>query len=93
MCFSSSTPLGENTQGHHQQAEAGGEVPVRPGGHREVPWSAVERVRVDVRHRLGLRSELLEIDTGETLHLFGASELGADCADVAERLAALRTGR
>jgi hypothetical protein len=62
-------------------------------GHREVPWSAVERVRVDVRHRLGLRSELLEIDTGETLHLFGASELGADCADVAERLAALRTGR
>jgi hypothetical protein len=62
-------------------------------GHLDVPWSAVERVRVDVRQRLGLRSELLEIDTGERLHLFGASELGAECADVAEQLAALRTGR
>ncbi len=62
-------------------------------GHRELPWSAVERVRVDVRKRLGLRTELLEIDTGETLHLFSASELGADCTAVAERLSSLRTGR
>jgi hypothetical protein len=62
-------------------------------GRLDVPWADVERVRVDVRQRLGLRSELLEIDTGERLHLFGASELGAECAVVAEQLAALRTGR
>ncbi|WP_163512712.1 PH domain-containing protein [Fodinicola acaciae] len=62
-------------------------------GHLDVPWSRVERIRVDERRRLGLRTETLEIDTGERLHLFSAGELGADCADVADQLTSLRTGR
>src|SRR5512132_3065719 len=34
-------------------------------GRRRIPWDEVERIRVDVRSRLGLRAELLEIDTGD----------------------------
>lgn len=59
---------------------------------RRIPWAAVERVRIDARDRLGRRDEVLEIDTGEGLYLFGARELGADLEDVAARLTALRTG-
>lgn len=59
-------------------------------GTRHVPWERVERVRVDTRPRLGLRTETLEIDTGDALHLFSAYDLGAPPADVAERLDALR---
>jgi hypothetical protein len=55
-------------------------------GHHRLPWSAVERVTVDRRARLGLTSEVLEIDAGESLHLFGRLDLGADPADVAEAL-------
>lgn len=62
-------------------------------GHADVPWSEIERIRVDVRRRLGLRSETLEIDTGERLHLFSAAELGAEVTDVADQLTTLRTGR
>jgi hypothetical protein len=54
-------------------------------------WSQIERVRVDDRQRFGLRSELLEIDTGEALYLFSTYDLDAPCADVAETLEALRT--
>lgn len=61
-------------------------------GRRRVPWAAVERVRVDRRQRLGLTSALLEIDTGDTVHLFGAQDLGAEPDEVAAALAALRTG-
>src|SRR5689334_16825486 len=35
-------------------------------GHRHLTWAQVERVRVDERRRLGTRSQLLEIDAGET---------------------------
>jgi hypothetical protein len=59
---------------------------------RRIPWADVERVRIDARQRLGRRDEVLEIDTGEGLYLFGARELGADLEDVAARLTALRTG-
>ncbi|MEV5763451.1 PH domain-containing protein [Micromonospora sp. NPDC052213] len=55
-------------------------------GRRRLPWSAVERVTVDRRARLGLTSEVLEIDAGESLHLFGRLDLGAEPADVAEAL-------
>jgi hypothetical protein len=58
-------------------------------GRRHVPWDKIERVRVDERTRLGMRSQLLEIDTGDTLHLFSGSELSASCEDVARRLTAL----
>ncbi|MFG3706948.1 PH domain-containing protein [Micromonospora sp. NPDC047670] len=55
-------------------------------GYRRLPWSVVERVAVDRRARLGLTSEVLEIDAGESLHLFGRLDLGADPAEVAQVL-------
>lgn len=60
---------------------------------RQIPWSEVERVRVDTQRRLGRRIELLEIDTAERLHLLSASDLGTDCDEVADALTTLRTGR
>ncbi|MGH3715611.1 MAG: PH domain-containing protein [Micromonosporaceae bacterium] len=60
---------------------------------RHIPWRDVERIRIDERQRFGTRSALLEIDTGETLHFFGTSELGEPVDDVAEALRRLRTGR
>ena len=39
-------------------------------GRRRLPWAAIERITVDTRTRRGLRSETLEIDTGEAIHLF-----------------------
>lgn len=57
---------------------------------RRLPWSQVERVRVDRAVRRGLRSELLEIDTGDAIYLFGAHELGALPEDVATELSGLR---
>jgi hypothetical protein len=60
---------------------------------RQIPWSKVERVRVDTRKRLGRRAELLEIDADDVLHLFSAAELSAPCDEVAAALSTLRTGR
>jgi hypothetical protein len=57
---------------------------------RHVAWPQVQRIRVDRRERRGLRNELLEIDTGDSLHLFSVHELGADPAEVADALNALR---
>jgi hypothetical protein len=62
-------------------------------GRRDIPWREVERIRIDERRRFGMRSSLLEIDTGHTLHLFSASELGMPIDDVADALRHLRTGR
>lgn len=59
-------------------------------GRRRLAWSDVDRVRVDSRRRLGLRNDLLEIDTDDHLYLFSSAELGADCAEVAQILADLR---
>ncbi|MEU7895021.1 PH domain-containing protein [Nonomuraea sp. NPDC049152] len=56
-------------------------------GRRHVPWDQIEDVRVDVRRRFGLRSEMLEIDTGDNLHLVSGYELGgASCTEVAALL-------
>jgi hypothetical protein len=62
-------------------------------GRRRLPWATVERIRVDRRARLGLRSNLLEVDAGEDLYLFSATDLGVPCEDAADRIRALRTGR
>jgi hypothetical protein len=59
-------------------------------GRRRLAWSELERIRVDERIRLGLRSQLLELDSGDNLYFFGAADLGAPVADVAEHLARLR---
>lgn len=58
---------------------------------RHVPWAQIERVRVDVSSRRGLRSELLELDAGESIFLFSAHELGALPEEVATALSDLRT--
>ena len=57
---------------------------------RHLSWPQIERVRVDRRERLGLSSALLEIDAGESLHMFSINDLGADPEEVAEALNALR---
>lgn len=57
---------------------------------QHVPWSAVERLRVDRHSRLGLSTEMLEIDAGESVHLFSTYDLNAPCSDVEESLRQLR---
>ncbi|GAA3956953.1 PH domain-containing protein [Actinoplanes auranticolor] len=57
---------------------------------RHVAWPQIERVRVDSRERMGLRNRLLEIDAGDSLHLFSEHELGTDPEKVAEALNAMR---
>jgi hypothetical protein len=61
-------------------------------GRSHLPWSQIERVRVDERRRLGTRSELLEIDAGDSLHLFSRYDLDRPCEEVVEALTRLRTG-
>jgi hypothetical protein len=73
-------------------ADAGG-ITVITGfaRRRHLPWAQIERVRVDVSSRRGLRSELLELDAGESIFLFSAHELGVLPEEVATALADLRT--
>lgn len=40
-------------------------------GHRRLAWSQIDRIRVDSRRR----AEFLEVDSGETLHLFSRYDL------------------
>lgn len=75
------------------RADRDGLVAVRGyAGHRRLPWSEIERVRVDARSRLGTSSELLEIDAGEEIYLFSRHDLGVDPTDAAESLEAVRRG-
>jgi hypothetical protein len=64
-------------------------VPLGLFRRRHLPWARIEGVRVDRRERRGLRSELVEIDAGDSLHLFGVHDLGAPPEEVAEALGAL----
>ncbi|GAA4580386.1 hypothetical protein GCM10023176_59850 [Micromonospora coerulea] len=57
-------------------------------GHRRLSWSEVEAITVERRTRRGLTAETLEIDAGESLHLFGRYDLDAAPAEVAEALRA-----
>ena len=59
---------------------------------RRLAWDQIERVRVDRRERVGLTSEMLELDTGDQLHLFSQYDLGTAPEDVAAALAELQTG-
>ena len=61
-------------------------------GHARLPWSAVEAVRVAERSRYGLRSASLEVDAGESIHVFSPADLGAPLDGVVAALAELRTG-
>jgi hypothetical protein len=58
-------------------------------GHRRLAWDEIARVRVDRRRRLGTRSDLLEIDTGEQLHLFSGYDLGMPVWQAVRALAPL----
>ncbi|GAA2717884.1 hypothetical protein GCM10010429_41770 [Micromonospora olivasterospora] len=61
-------------------------------GRRRLDWGSVEAITVDRRPRLGLTTEVLEIDTGDSLHLFGRYDLDAPPGEVAEALRAARPG-
>jgi len=49
---------------------------------RRLVWAEIERVRVDRRERLGLTTELLEVDADDALYLYSTHDLGADPRDV-----------
>jgi hypothetical protein len=66
-------------------------VVVGYAGRRRLAWSQIERVRIDRRERLGLRSQLLELDAGDSLYLFSVHDLGADPEEVLGSLLALRS--
>ncbi len=72
-------------------ADSGGVTVVHGfAGHRLLPWAEIERIRVDERRRLGAATQLLEIDTSESLYLFSRAELNASCAEVVAALELLR---
>jgi hypothetical protein len=56
---------------------------------QRLSWDEIERVRVDERRRLGTRSQFLEIDAGDSLHLFSSYDLGVPCWEAARALASL----
>ncbi|MFV2018542.1 PH domain-containing protein [Micromonospora sp. LOL_023] len=60
-------------------------------GRRRLGWGQIEAITVDRRGHRGVRTELLEIDAGESLHLLGRGELGTDPAEVAAALRALHS--
>lgn len=60
-------------------------------GRRRLAWSDIERVRIDRRDRLGLSKELLEVDAGDYLYLFGRYDLGAEPEEVLASLQELRS--
>jgi Bacterial PH domain len=60
---------------------------------RALPWAEVSRVRVDEQSRFGRTARILEVDAGDTLVLLSRRALGTDPREVADALAAIRTGR
>jgi hypothetical protein len=59
-------------------------------GHRRLPWSEIERIRLDSRRRLGSSSEFLEVDAGSSLYFFSRYDLGVDPSEVLEVIEAIR---
>jgi hypothetical protein len=59
-------------------------------GRTLLPWATVETIDLDRRSRRGVSSELLEIDAGDSLHLFGRYDLDAPLDEVAAALRAAR---
>jgi hypothetical protein len=60
---------------------------------RHLEWGAVERLRVDDRLRLGVRSKLLEVDADEQLYLFSRFDLGIEPTDALAVLLQVRGNR
>ncbi|MBQ1022993.1 PH domain-containing protein [Micromonospora sp. C95] len=65
-------------------------VPAGMLSRRHLPWPTVETIQVHRRSGRGLAGPTLEIDTGDSLHLFSRLDLGADPAEVADALRAAR---
>ncbi|GAA0427776.1 hypothetical protein Acor_38060 [Acrocarpospora corrugata] len=59
-------------------------------GRHHIPWPQLEHIRVDSRSRYGTRMELLELDTGDNVHLFSKFDLGEPVVPVAEVLMRMR---
>lgn len=59
-------------------------------GRRRLSWSDVERVRLDARSHCGARSELLEIDCGESLYFFSRYDLSEPPADALDTINQIR---
>lgn len=59
---------------------------------RRLDWAQIEQIQVAVQSRLGLRTETLEIDSGDTIHVLGRHDLGTEPAEVAAVLRAARPG-
>ncbi len=55
-------------------------------GRRRLVWAQIERVRLDRRDRLGITTEMLEVDADDALFLFSMHDLGADPHEVLEVL-------
>ncbi|TKK84502.1 PH domain-containing protein [Herbidospora galbida] len=72
-------------------ADAGGITVVEGfAGRRRIAWHEIERIKVDERARYGLRTTILEIDTGDDIHLFSQYDLGEPVVPVAETLIRMR---
>jgi hypothetical protein len=56
---------------------------------RRIAWADIAQIRVDARRGVLLRSQVLELDTGDNLYFFSTNELGAPCDEVADRLRVL----
>lgn len=59
-------------------------------GHRRLPWSQIDRVRLDRRRRFGANSDFLEVDTGRSLYFFSRYDLGVDPAEALETIQQIR---
>lgn len=62
-------------------------------GRRRLTWDQIEKIAVDARRGLLVRSRVLEVDAGDQLYFFGPSDLSVQPEEAAERLDALRAAR
>jgi hypothetical protein len=58
-------------------------------GRRTIPWDQIDRIRVDARRGMLLRSQVLELDAGDQLYFFSVNELNTPCDEVAGILRAM----
>jgi PH (Pleckstrin Homology) domain-containing protein len=76
------------------RADAGGlELVCGYAAKRHLDWDAVDRMRIDDRLRLGVRSRLLEVDADEQLYLFSRYDLGVEPTDALAALLQVRGDR
>jgi hypothetical protein len=61
-------------------------------GHRRLTWQEIEQLRIDERLRLGIRTQLLEIDAGEEIYLLSRYDLGAEPREAYDLVQALMAG-